>query len=243
MKVHKKVGVTLNIKGLVGMNTNKNYVIHYKLGTPSQGGDQFPDDILTAKESMKVKSQRWAYDKLLSRKNPTTDFLYDTAARLGKIFLKPLGFRLDKEKSHLDDGNWHGNDSAWRMSIDLLRILIYGDNQGNLSSVPVRRMFLIVDGVIGGEGNGPLTPNSKKCGLIIAGFNPCAVDVVCTRLMGFDCRKVKTLSYILTHSELFNIGLPKIKILSNRNFDNLFDARNDNKYFDFFATSWLEGLY
>lgn len=154
------------------------------------------------------------------------------AARLGKIFLKPLGFKLDKEKSHLDNGNWHGNDSGWRMSIGLLRILTHGDNWGNLSSVSVRRMILIVDGVIGGEGNGPLTPDSKKCGLIIAGFNPCAVDVVCTRLMGFDCRKVK-LGYILIHSELFYMGLSNIKILSHRNFDNLFDAQNDNKCFDF----------
>ena len=42
LKVHKKVGVTLNMKGLVGITTNKNYLVHYKLGTPSEGGDQFP---------------------------------------------------------------------------------------------------------------------------------------------------------------------------------------------------------
>lgn len=38
LKVHKKVGVTLNAKGLVGINTNKNYLIHYTLGTPEEGG-------------------------------------------------------------------------------------------------------------------------------------------------------------------------------------------------------------
>ena len=35
LKVHKKVGVTLNVKGLVGINTNKNYLVHYSL-TPSE---------------------------------------------------------------------------------------------------------------------------------------------------------------------------------------------------------------
>jgi len=36
MKVHGKVGVTLNLKGLVGVNTDKNYLIHYRVGTPKE---------------------------------------------------------------------------------------------------------------------------------------------------------------------------------------------------------------
>ena len=47
LKVHKKVGVTLNVKGLVGINTNKNYLVHYSLTPPSEGGDQFPDGLLS----------------------------------------------------------------------------------------------------------------------------------------------------------------------------------------------------
>src|SRR5439155_3619770 len=47
MKVHKKVGVTLNLKGLVGINTNKNYLVHHTVGTPSTGGDQLPDNVPT----------------------------------------------------------------------------------------------------------------------------------------------------------------------------------------------------
>lgn len=233
LKVHKKVGVTLNVKGLVGTCVNKNYLVHYTLGTPLEGGDQFPDGVLNAKEAMVVKLQRRAYDMFLSRKNPMSDLLYDTSVKLGRLILKPFGFKLNREKSILDAGNWHGNDSTWRMAVDLLKIFIYADKEGKIQDMPMRRMFSIVDGVIGGEGDGPLTPDSKRCGLIVAGFNPCGVDIVCTRLMGFDYKKIKMPSYVLDNLELFKVSLPEMKLFSNRDCENLFDAEDKNKYFDF----------
>ena len=41
MKTHKKVGVTLNLKNLVGINGNKNWLPHHREGVPANGGDQF----------------------------------------------------------------------------------------------------------------------------------------------------------------------------------------------------------
>lgn len=234
LKVHKKTGVTLNMKGLVGTCVNKNYLVHYTLGTPLQGGDQFPDGVLSAKERTVVKMQRWAYDLLLAKGNKLCGSVYEMAVEFGKIILKPFGVKpLDRNKSILDAGNWYGNDSAWRMVIDLLRIFIYADKDGNLRDIPRRRMFSIVDGVIGGEGNGPLAPDAKNCGLIVAGFNPCAVDLVCTRLMGFDYKKIRMLDYILNFPELFKTNLSGIKIVTNKNFECLFDEDNKNKYFNF----------
>jgi uncharacterized protein (DUF362 family) len=234
LKVHKKVGVTLNVKGLVGTCVNKNYLVHYTLGTPLEGGDQFPDGVLNAKEAMVVKLQRWAYDMFLSKKNLIGDFLYEMGVKVGGPLLKLLGFKsLDRDKSILDAGNWYGNDSAWRMAVDLLKIFIYVDKNGRLQDAPVRRMFSIVEGVIGGEADGPLTPDSKRCGSIIAGFNPCAVDLVCTRLMGFDYKKIKMLKYVLDYPELFKVSLPEIRISSNKDFGDLFEEENKNKYFDF----------
>ena len=234
LKVHKKVGVTLNMKGLVGACVNKNYLVHYTLGTPSEGGDQFPDHVLGAKEMAVVKLQRWAFDKFLSQRTQIGDFLYDIVVKAGKLLLKPLGFRpLERDKSILDGGNWYGNDSTWRMAVDLTRIFIYADRQGKLQDTPVRRIFSLVDGVIGGERDGPLTPDSKRCGLIIAGFNPCAVDLICTRLMGFDYEKIKMLAYILNHPGLFKVSLSGIETSSNRDFGDLFDKENKNRYFDF----------
>jgi len=69
LKVHKKVGVTLNLKGLVGICTNKNLCLHYRLGSPSEGGDQYPDGLFTPAEKRLIRLERWMYDHLLARQN------------------------------------------------------------------------------------------------------------------------------------------------------------------------------
>lgn len=43
LKTHQKVGNTLNLKGLVGTITNKNQLVHWRIGTPETGGDEYPD--------------------------------------------------------------------------------------------------------------------------------------------------------------------------------------------------------
>lgn len=42
-KTHQKVGATLNLKGLVGSVTKKNQLVHWRIGTPETGGDEYPD--------------------------------------------------------------------------------------------------------------------------------------------------------------------------------------------------------
>lgn len=43
LKTHQKVGVTLNLKGLVGSISNKNQLVHWQVGYPEIGGDEYPD--------------------------------------------------------------------------------------------------------------------------------------------------------------------------------------------------------
>ena len=43
LKTHQKVGATLNLKGLVGSITQKNQLVHWRVGTPETGGDEYPD--------------------------------------------------------------------------------------------------------------------------------------------------------------------------------------------------------
>mgnify|MGYP001054299095 CR=1 FL=1 len=234
LKVHKKVGVTLNVKGLVGTVVNKNCLVHYRLGTPSEGGDQFPDGVLVKKERIAVKFQRLASDILLSHRHPVTDAIYEFAARVVNPLFKRLGFQVKSDKRILDNGNWYGNDSAWRMAVDLYRIFLYADQEGQLHTMPIRRVFSIIDGIIGGEGNGPLVPTSKKCGVLIAGFNPCAVDIVATRLMGFDYNKIKMLSYLVAHPELFKTSVDKIVVRSNQvEYKDLLKPDNRKRYLNF----------
>ena len=42
LKTHKKAGVTLCLKNLVGVNVGRNWLPHHTDGDPSNGGDQFP---------------------------------------------------------------------------------------------------------------------------------------------------------------------------------------------------------
>jgi uncharacterized protein (DUF362 family) len=203
LKTHKKVGVTLNLKGLVGMNTNKNYLVHYRLGTPANGGDQLPDAGLDAQRRL-VKAQRWAYDTLLAKQSKAGDALYRAARTAYRATLKPF-LSLSQETLILDAGNWHGNDSAWRMTADLAKILFFADANGKLRDEPQRKIFCVVDGIIGGERLGPLEPDARPCGCLIAGRHPFAVDLVATRLMGYDPRKVR--QFDLAFDPGWNFGL------------------------------------
>ncbi|MBF0545367.1 MAG: DUF362 domain-containing protein [Candidatus Riflebacteria bacterium] len=46
--------------------------------------------------------------------------------------------------------------------------------------------YVIVDGIIGMEGDGPIMGDPKKVGAVVMGKFPLAVDSICSRLMGFD---------------------------------------------------------
>ena len=43
LKTHQKVGATLNMKGLVGSITQKNQLVHWRVGYPETGGDEYPN--------------------------------------------------------------------------------------------------------------------------------------------------------------------------------------------------------
>lgn len=191
LKVHKKVGVTLNAKGLVGIATNKNHLVHYSLTPPSKGGDQYPDGLLTPIEQLLIRTERWMYDHLLAGGRRPLEYLHRSTYWLHNHSTKRLGLKVDESKRLLDAGNWHGNDSAWRMTIDLLRIFYFADRDGRLCDTPQRRMFSIVDGVIGGHRNGPLTPDAIPSRTLVGGADLLAVDLVATRLMGFDPTSLK----------------------------------------------------
>ena len=183
MKTHKKVGVTLNLKGLVGINGQKNWLPHYAIGSPEGKGDQFQTlGALSRLENglvLRVKA-------LLLERNRLASF----AARK----LKRLAYLIfgDTEQV-IRSGNWYGNDTCWRMTLDLNRILLYADSDGKLTQHR-KRFFSIVDGIIGMDGNGPVAGSPKPMGLILAGMDPVAVDTVAATVMGFDYRKINLLS-------------------------------------------------
>lgn len=192
LKTHKKCGVTLNLKNLVGCNGDKNWLPHYAIGSPAEGGDQFPD------ASVKHRAEHRIVEFMKRRMLHGGGFWIPTARRL-----KALGYRVFGDTSRVvRSGNWYGNDTIWRMILDLNAIMLYGDSTGELDPGRRRRFFSVVDGIVAGEGNGPLAPDPVKAGMILAGADPAAVDVVTTTLMGFDHRRIQHLREAFAPSPL-----------------------------------------
>ena len=193
LKTHKKVGLTVNLKNLVGINGNKNWLPHHREGTPAQGGDQFDRDAVLHRTERAAMS-------LFRRCFPLLGPLRPLVAGPLKAFGRAVFG--DTNTDTVRSGNWHGNDTTWRMVLDLNRILVYADAAGLLHPHPVRRFFSVVDGIVGGEGSGPLDPRPRPAGLIVAGTNPVSVDLACARVMGFDHRRIALLTRALASHPL-----------------------------------------
>ena len=193
LKTHKKTGITVCMKNLVGINGNKNWLPHHRLGTPTQGGDQFADD------GMKHRIERKSME-YFRRVFPLLGSLRGIVA--GPV--KSVGNWIfgDTNTNTVRSGNWYGNDTTWRMVLDLNRILLYSDKSGFLQNYPARRIFCIVDGIVGGEGNGPLDPVPKTAGIVVAGMNPLVIDLTCARLMGFNYKQLPLLCRAFNNDSL-----------------------------------------
>ncbi|HEY6122032.1 MAG TPA: DUF362 domain-containing protein [Pyrinomonadaceae bacterium] len=209
LKTHKKCGLTVNLKGLVGINANKNWLPHYCYGSPETGGDQFAT--ASARNDLENAVVRRAKKALLD-KNPAMQML---ARKTKKLAYKVFG----ETESIIRSGNWHGNDTVWRMALDLNRILLYANPDGSMrESNAAKRYFSVVDGIIAMEGDGPATGTPKAIGCMLAGQNPVAIDAVCARLMGFDYRKLPIVSQAFEPHPfpLIEAGVESIDTLSNK---------------------------
>ncbi len=196
LKTHMKVGVTLNIKSMVGTQGDKNYVPHCRIGDPTRGGDEYPD--LGTLQNALNRYRMWVMTNVLSKEKPWADFLYKNFFRVIQNKLQGILHRWgnyskgEKYLGNITGGSWYGNDTAWRMALDLIKIILYADKTGKIQTVPQRKFFSIVDGIVAGHEDGPLYPTDKYAKVIVSGFNPLAVDVASTVLMGFDSNKIVT---------------------------------------------------
>lgn len=178
LKTHKKTGVTLALKNLVGINGDKNWLPHHTVGTPEDGGDEFPAGS--------------AIDAARSRAIDLVRPLLDRGAALSVFrFLRRFETAVRGDE-FVRSGNWWHNDTTWRMCADLNRCLYYSDARGlHLDrEAPVRRVLTVLDAIVCGEGGGPLAPDDVPLGAVLAATDPVALDLVAVRLMGFDERRI-----------------------------------------------------
>jgi len=187
-KTHKKAGVTASLKNLVGVNADKNWLPHHTEGAPVNGGDEHPNPDLKHRTERKVA----AAVRGLSHRVPVVGpWVHRVARSVGK----PVFGDTD---STIRSGNWYGNDTVWRMCLDLNKIVSYGDVHGSLREARPenrKRHYVLVDGILAGQGRGPLNPDPLPAGTVLFGVHPPSVDAACAYLMGFDPDKVPIVAH------------------------------------------------
>jgi predicted dehydrogenase len=100
------------------------------------------------------------------------------------------------------------NEKKSELHKNLPEVLVY------LNRV-IRQDLIVVDGIVGMEGLGPINGRPVKLGLILSGLNPITVDAVCCHIMGFNPYAVEPLwkAYRQGKGE---INIDKIKILGEK---------------------------
>lgn len=76
----------------------------------------------------------------------------------------------------------------------------------------VRQDLIVVDGIVGMEGIGPITGSPVDLGLIISGLNPITVDAICCHIMGINPYAVEPL-WKAYKAGVGEINLKRIQIL------------------------------
>jgi uncharacterized protein (DUF362 family) len=174
LKTHKKAGITCALKNLIGINGNKEYLPHHRIGGADLGGDCYPG-------KSRVKSMlEYAADQQNLTDSGTKGRVWGGVATQLNRVLHLMGDNLGIE------GSWSGNDTIWRTGLDLNRILIYGEVDGSMSSSVRRRVVHLADAIVAGQGDGPLSPQPLSLGLLFAGNNAACVDWFGAQLLGYD---------------------------------------------------------
>jgi len=181
MKTHKKTGITCCLKNLVGITGDKDWLPHHTEGVPSKKGDEFPEESLSNTIEARIKKIGMKAALIVPRFGP---FLYRKMRNSGIAL-------LGSSETRIRNGNWSGNDTCWRMVLDLNRALLYGTREGGwCADTQPKRYLAIVDGIVGGEGNSPLCPEAVRSQTLVAGTAPAEVDAVVCRLMGFSLERL-----------------------------------------------------
>ena len=179
-KTHRMAGITNSLKILVGINGDKDYLPHHRLGPVSVGGDCYKDN------SILRRTSEWVID-MANRKRGS--FLYHPLYYTARILWELS--RPNKETNMM--GGWWGNDTVWRMIMDLNLIALYGRPDGTLADEPQRVMYTLCDSIIGGQGEGPLLPTPLALGTLTFSNDPYLSDEVAGHLFRLNLDRIPTL--------------------------------------------------
>ncbi len=189
LKTHMKTGLTCCLKNMVGINVAKDYLPHHRLGSPAKGGDEFPQKTVAnvlfkrIRESLNERAPLWVWKSFRFVGLPFRN-----------IYSRLFDKSNDVPPSLIYGGSWYGNDTVWRMVHDMNKIAFFAGKDGTMKTDKQRKYFTVVDAIVAGEENGPLTPIAKHCGMLLAGMDPLRVDVLAALLMGFEPNRIPLLT-------------------------------------------------
>ncbi len=212
MKTHRKAGVTLSMKNLIGINGDKSWIAHHRRGI-----DEYP-------QFKFIEYLKWYvsyYLKIYAPKFLITFIykMYRMVCLKGQS-LKDHGMR---HGACLMEGNWHGNDTVWRTILDLNNIIFFADKKGTIKCEQQRKYLSIIDGIIGMDQEGPMEGYPKKTGILTGGFHPVAVDYVTNYIMGYDYKKIPTIKNGFNEKfyNLTNFAPKDIVVSSDQEWQNI----------------------
>ncbi len=219
MKTHGKTGMSCALKNLVGINGIKDWLPHHKAGSAEQGGDEYMRKDLRKDMFIRIR------DDIPSRNSLVYALPLRTACAMLFVSKKIVPFN-----DAYEGGSWHGNETLPKTIADLNRILLYADKSGIMRDEQQRKLFILVDGIVAGEKEGPMSNSSKKCGVLLAGFNPVEVDTVCNLVMGFDPHKILTIKHAMNLQKypIYADDPKRIEIVSDlcKTLEGVYDAYN-----------------
>ena len=180
IKTHQKAGITCALKNLVGINGDKDYLPHHRIGGKERGGDCYP-----GKNIFRLWSE-YLLDTANRRQGKITYYFFSYAAAVFWKLTKP-------KKEHNLSAGWYGNDTTWRMVFDLNKIAKYGKKDGTLSEKPQRVIYSLCDGIIGGQGDGPLNPAPLPLGILAFGDDSYLIDLIVGNIFRLNIGKIPLL--------------------------------------------------
>jgi len=182
IKTHKKSGLSSALKILVGITGRRDLLPHYRIGSIASGGDSYANGNVLRALSENVLD--YANRHINSKKYK---LILKLSQAIWRISVPKTGQNLG--------GDWYGNDTTWRMVLDINRIAVYGSSDGTLSDMPQREIFNLCDGIIAGQGEGPLNPEPLPLGIVVFSNDASLNDRVVGRLMGMKTDRIPLLQH------------------------------------------------
>ena len=179
LKTHRRTAVTLAIKNFMGIPAWKDTLPHFITGSVKEGGDQYINPSVRKRMVLRL------HDRIQSTPFVLVKFAFATMKRIVWDTRKIVPF-----KDNVSEAMWYGNDTLWRTLLDLNRGVLYADREGVIQETQQRRYFTIMDGFIAGEKDGPVAVDPIPAGVVMAAYNPVAMDLVASSLMGFDVKRI-----------------------------------------------------